>query len=578
MHSQEAEASIQRATALRRKYNALTRPAGVTHKKWTEPRWLVPLSADSLRDPLWRLNWLYHIVTADGQRIVFQMKPGMFKYYLEQHYRNVILKARQYGFTTAGIIEQLDDCLFNPNRRAQMTAHNLEAAKEIFHDKAKYAYITLNEFDPSDETPPDTSWEQMAALGQGVQEAVPIVRETKEELTFRNNSRLKITTSGRSGTIQRLHVSEYGKLAAAYPEKAREVRTGSLPAAEKAILGGTGMATVESTAEGQSGHFKELCDEAMLAFNETHRKDQVTGELRRIRPLRRDEWKLHFHAWHEDDDYVSDPNGVIINARLTEYFDVLRSKHNILLSAEQKAWYVQTERAMKGDMRREFPSTPEEAFMASAEGAYFAQEMRDVRLSGRIRKFDIVRSLGVQTLWDLGFDDSTAIWFWQKYGPENRLVGYYENSGEGILHYKNYLDSWREEHGITYSHHWGPHDLEVHDLMTGISRLQTAAELGLSFNVVPKSQHKPDDIEGLRRWLGTCIFHEEYTFDGYSRLEKYRKEWDEKHGKWKDRPHHDENSHAADSAMLGPKAEALQGFMTPHARPVRVVSSKGWTG
>ena len=61
----------------------------------------------------------------------------------------------------------------------------------------------------------------------------------------------------RSGTLQYLHVSEYGKICAKFPDKAREVRTGALNTVDK-----NGIVFIESTAEGQDGHFFELCQAA----------------------------------------------------------------------------------------------------------------------------------------------------------------------------------------------------------------------------------------------------------------------------------------------------------------------------
>src|SRR5829696_9052324 len=74
---------------------------------------------------------------------------------------------------------------------------------------------------------------------------------------FSNNSSIRVGTSLRSGTLQYLHVSEYGKLCAKYPEKAREVRTGAL----NTIQSGQ-VVFIESTAEGQEGHFFELSEAA----------------------------------------------------------------------------------------------------------------------------------------------------------------------------------------------------------------------------------------------------------------------------------------------------------------------------
>ena len=70
-----------------------------------------------------------------------------------------------------------------------------------------------------------------------------------------NNSSIRVGTSLRSGTLQYLHISEYGKLCAQFPEKAREVRTGALNTVQAGQV-----VFIESTAEGQEGHFFDLCE------------------------------------------------------------------------------------------------------------------------------------------------------------------------------------------------------------------------------------------------------------------------------------------------------------------------------
>ena len=120
---------------------------------------------------------------------------------------NAILKARQLGFTTFIQLFMLDAAVFNKNVRAGTIAHNLLDAQTIFRDKVKFPYDQL----------PET-----------VRASVPTITDSATELVLANNSSIRVGTSLRSGTLQYLHVSEYGKLCAKYPEKAREVRTGAL--------------------------------------------------------------------------------------------------------------------------------------------------------------------------------------------------------------------------------------------------------------------------------------------------------------------------------------------------------------
>jgi hypothetical protein len=101
----------------------------------------------------------------------------------------------------------LDACLFNSNIRAGTIAHKLDDARVIFRDKIRDVYDRLP---------------------QALREAIPVIKDSADELVFANNSSIRVSTSMRSGTLQYLHISEYGRLCAKFPDKAREVRTGAL--------------------------------------------------------------------------------------------------------------------------------------------------------------------------------------------------------------------------------------------------------------------------------------------------------------------------------------------------------------
>ncbi len=61
------------------------------------------------------------------------------------HTRNVVLKARQLGITTAACIAWLDHALFVPNQRVGLIAHHEDVAEEILRDKVRFAYDNLPE-------------------------------------------------------------------------------------------------------------------------------------------------------------------------------------------------------------------------------------------------------------------------------------------------------------------------------------------------------------------------------------------------------------------------------------------------
>ena len=155
------------------------------------------------------------------------------------------------------------------------------------------------------------------------------------------------------------------------------------------------------------------------------------------------------------------------------------------------------------------------------------------------------RGIPVYTAWDLGISDTTPIWFFQIIGKEVRFIDFYENSGEGLAHYAQIL----RDKGYEYGQHYAPHDIEVRELGTGKSRLETALNMGIRFTVCKKLS-KPDQIEAARGLLYKSWFDESKCDPGIKALENYRKAWDDKHGAWHDRPLHDWASHPADSFMI----------------------------
>ena len=192
------------------------------------------------------------------------------------------------------------------------------------------------------------------------------------------------------------------------------------------------------------------------------------------------------------------------------------------------------------------PELVEQEFFCSfeygLEGAYFLKELNLARKEGRVRSLPI-DDIPVYTFWDLGMDDSTSIWFAQFWHQEIRLIDYYEASGEGLQHYARML----KDKGYLYAEHWGPHDIEVRELGTGLSRIERAKELGIDFRVVPRTDDILDDIEQTRRIMVRCYWDEDRTRQGLACLQSYRKEYDEKRKIFTDRPGHDWAAHGADA-------------------------------
>jgi hypothetical protein len=463
-----------------------------------------------LRDKLWRLNHLYWITDKEGKPVRFQMTPEQLEYYEGMHTRNIILKARQLGFTTEVCIIQLDAALFEAAKCA-LIAHTLNDAKRLFREKIKYAYDRI----------PDE-----------IKAANPASNDAAGELVFKKGGSLYISTSFRGGTLRYLHVSEFGKICAKFPDKAREIVTGAFEA-----VSGDCFTTIESTAEGRAGYFFDYCQSA--------EKAQLQGKQ-----LSSLDWKFFFFSWWKNPLYAIDPVESIPQ-RLTDYFADIEAKHGVVTDERQRAWYYAKEKTLGDDMKREYPSIPAEAFQQSVEGAYYAQQFRKLYEQKRIGTLPDNSHLPVHTIWDIGVGDSTAIWFVRIVGEEYHVIDYYENSGEGLRHYMKVL----KDRGYTYAAHWGPHDIDNREFGSDAKSRRELAREGydidgqkytIAFQVVPKLG-VDDGIEQVREILPRCAFDEHKCAYGITALEGYRKEWDDKRGCWKDRPLHDHTSHGSDA-------------------------------
>lgn len=465
--------------------------------------------AKNLKRRIWRLNNLYTIVNKHGKKVRFQMSKEQIKLYDNLHYQNVILKARQLGMTTFIQIFMLDACLFNSDTYAGVIAHNREDAEDFFSKKIKFAYDNL----PS----------QIKALR-------PCVQDSAKMLTFNNGSSIRVGTSLRSGTYHYLHISEFGKICARYPEKAKEIVTGAL----NTVHAGQ-FVFIESTAEGRDGYFYQFCKDAQAI-------DENCDDLTEL------DMKFHFFPWYENEGYAIPSSIVSISAELKRYFEGLEDK-GITLSDNQKAWYAKKVKTQDDDMKREYPSTPEEAFEKAIEGAYYAKQLAKARKDGRVSKVPYDPALVVNTVFDLGHNDATAIWLHQKVGKENRLIGYYECNGEGLAHYSKWLQDWsRNNDDVTFGTYYMPHDVEVTELGSGDTRKTTAENLGMKpIETIPRTKSVNDDIEEVRNFIASCWFDKEACALGLKNLENYRKAWDDKNGVFRSKPLHDWSSNGADS-------------------------------
>ncbi|MGI9298587.1 MAG: hypothetical protein ACR2QC_11930 [Gammaproteobacteria bacterium] len=237
-------------------------------------------------------------------------------------------------------------------------------------------------------------------------------------------------------------------------------------------------------------------------------------------------------------------------------------------------------------------------------GAYYGEEFRRIDQESRIRHVPYDPSLPVYTSWDIGINDTNAIWFFQVTATEVRFIDYLEDSSVALVYEgdddrKGWIKRVREK-PYNYDHsrvtpplttakhevHYGPHDLENRIYATGKTVYGIALQHGLRFTVVPSGTAKTfsDGIAATRRLLARAVFDETNCQDGIDAARSYRREFNEKSQRFEDHEHKDWSNNGADSlrhAAIGlmPPREPLKDKPKDgsfeHMRKVAIAAKKG---
>ena len=293
---------------------------------------------NKIGDREWRINHLYYIIDKNLQRVLFRKNRAQEDFDRRKTKRNIILKSRRIGFTTYEAVDMLDETIFTPNFTGLFTAHTQNDAEDIFDNKINYAWKNLNE--------------NIKALLK-----VDTSNSNKLKFDLGDNvfSSITVSNSGRSGTNNRVHVSEYAKLCAKYPLKAEEIISGTFPSVPP-----EGRIDIESTAEGMNGNYYDI-------FIEAHT---------RTRPARDKEFTAFFYNWTWDDEEIAKikiaiPTSEMEESRRFADYQILHNLTDIQITYYYGQWC-----ALKKDwdkLHQEYPTTPEEAFVASGN-TFFNKE------------------------------------------------------------------------------------------------------------------------------------------------------------------------------------------------------------
>jgi phage terminase large subunit len=209
----------------------------------------------------------------------------------------------------------------------------------------------------------------------------------------------------------------------------------------------------------------------------------------------------------------------------------------------------------------------------TVDGAIFANEMQVADLDGRITKVAYDPTKPVHAIFDLGWSDSTAIWFLQFVGMETRLIRYIEDNQQTISHYLSLMQTY----GYIYDTLWLPHDAQNKTLASnGKSIEEIVRNSGFKTRIIERTPIA-DSINAARTIFRNCWFDRENCHDGLQCLRHYRYEVDPETGQFSRNPLHDQYSHGAD-------AFRYIGLMINEPKPRRRVQNQnygqplGWMG
>lgn len=502
----------------------------------------------------WRLCNIYTILDADGKLVKFQPNIAQRHYYNEKHYNDIILKARKMGFSTLIEIDHLDDLLFGENLTAGIIDYTLDDAKFKL-GMMKLAYSNLDN--------PDIHTAEQCRIGAAIKRAVTIFTDSTQELVWSNGSRARCSTSLRGATPQRLHLSELGKTSIWAPIKAKEILNGAF----NALTPGNSIKSESTHEGGKMGMHYNLLKKAMAKVGQ---------------PLTEVDLKFHFFPWYQDPRYILHGPDIQIRPEILKYFHNLAQTTGQTFTHAQMLWFDRKQENQGHGMKKEFPSSPGEAFEAISDHAIYGKQMADLRAAGRIIDFNPENNYPIFTSWDLGLSDYTSIWLVQPVGRAILILDWYECSGENASSHADQMRRWEDKWNRAITCHFLPHDANTRDKGTGKSFINILHEAGLTnTRVVPRTPDTWLGIGYVRDILPHCWFHKtncdssrmqdnEELPSGVACLEGYQRDVSASGSTLREMPKHDLFSHSADGFRTFAEAwrrGLVESAASPPSRP-----------
>lgn len=270
---------------------------------------------------MWRMHNLYYIQTKDSKLEPMGLNDAQRDYISKRGHRNYILKARQLGFSTLGLIDLLDETIYNKNVNTAIVAHEKQKVIKLF-EIIKRAYENL---------PDDPRLKPRVSI------------ENRNELYFPDiGSKIYVTIDTRGETVHNLHISEL-----AFITNSEQKLAATLESVPKG-----GRITYETTANGMANY----------SFEEWNNPNS--------------EYKQFFYNWMWDPEYTMetdrDRDDLLDEYRgLAIQFDLLEdAPTRFELTDGQLAFYLTKVHRHKKLVKQEYPFNDTEAFIASGMGVF----------------------------------------------------------------------------------------------------------------------------------------------------------------------------------------------------------------
>lgn len=226
------------------------------------------------------------------------------------------------------------------------------------------------------------------------------------------------------------------------------------------------------------------------------------------------------------------------------------------------------------------------SFDAAVLGAFYTAWIVQVRAEKRITQLAVDQALPVNFSFDIGRTDDTSIWAFQVPWKAVHVNGFHSSNGQDVGFYLEWLWKWLQERNAKLGKLYLPHDAKAKTLASmGKSVMEQFIEgvekdgrkipgVGWGRVEIVPNLSVQDGIQAVRTmfprvWFDTsCDTDDSAGFSGLEALSQYRREYDEAHKCFREKPLHDWCSNPADAfRMLAVAYQAEKAAAPPPPPP-----------